>query len=74
MAIPVDQETEVLALHAQGHARNEIARRVGISAGSATNICRDQSRTEGASREPSLGRRPDQRRGNGDPHGACELA
>jgi hypothetical protein len=35
-----DQKAEVLALHAAGHARNEIARRTGIAAGSVTNICR----------------------------------
>lgn len=40
-----DQKTEVLALHAEGIARNEIARRVGISAGSVTNICRDAGLT-----------------------------
>lgn len=39
-----DQKAEVLALHADGHARNEIARRVGISAGSVTNICRKSDR------------------------------
>ncbi len=41
MAISEDQKARVLALHAEGLARNEIARRVGISAGSVTNICRD---------------------------------
>lgn len=51
-----DQKAEVLALHADGHARNEIARRVGISAGSVTNICRaadrafDRSETESATK------------------------
>lgn len=45
MAISDDQKTEVLTLHAQGLARNEIARRVGISAGSVTNICRDAGLT-----------------------------
>lgn len=45
MAISEDQKTHVLALHAQGIARNEIARRVGISAGSVTNICRDAGLT-----------------------------
>lgn len=40
-----DQRAEVLKLHAQGHARNEISRRVGISAGSVTNICRASDRT-----------------------------
>lgn len=45
MAISEDQKTQVLALHAQGLARNEIARRVGISAGSVTNICRDAGLT-----------------------------
>lgn len=45
MAISDDQKTEVLALHAEGLARNEIARRVGISAGSVTNICRDAGLT-----------------------------
>lgn len=45
MAITDDQKAQVLALHAEGHARNEIARRVGISAGSVTNICRAAART-----------------------------
>jgi len=45
MAISEDQKARVLALHAEGHARNEIARRVGISAGSVTNICRDAGLT-----------------------------
>ncbi|CAN7518253.1 hypothetical protein LJR042_003540 [Microbacterium maritypicum] len=44
MAISEDQKAQVLALHAAGHARNEIARRVGISAGSVTNICRAADR------------------------------
>lgn len=45
MAISEDQKAEVLALHAEGLARNEIARRVQISAGSVTNICRDAGLT-----------------------------
>lgn len=45
MAISEDQKARVLALHAAGHARNEIARRIGISAGSVTNICRDAGLT-----------------------------
>lgn len=45
MAISEDQKAHVLTLHAEGHARNEIARRVGISAGSVTNICRDAGLT-----------------------------
>lgn len=45
MAITDDQKAQVLALHAEGHARNEIARRIGISAGSVTNICRAADRT-----------------------------
>lgn len=40
MALSEDQKARVLALHAEGLARNEIARRVGIAAGSVTNICR----------------------------------
>lgn len=40
MSISETQKAEVLALHAQALSRNEIARRVGISAGSVTNICR----------------------------------
>lgn len=39
------QRKQVLTLHAQGHARNEIARTVGISAGSVTNICRAADRS-----------------------------
>lgn len=39
-----EQREQVLALHAEGHARNEIARRIGISAGSVTNICRAADR------------------------------
>lgn len=38
MAISDDQKAQVLALHTEGLARNEIARRVGISAGSVTNL------------------------------------
>ena len=45
MAITDTQRAEVLNLHDQGLARNEIARRVGISAGSVTNICRAADRT-----------------------------
>lgn len=45
MAISDDQKAQVLALHAEGLARNEIARRVHISAGSVTNICRDAGLT-----------------------------
>lgn len=45
MAISEDQKAEVLALHAEGLARNEIARRVRIAAGSVTNICRDAGLT-----------------------------
>jgi len=45
MAISEDQKAEVLALHAEGLARNEIARRVGIAAGSVTNICRAEGLT-----------------------------
>lgn len=54
--ITPEQKTQVLALHADGHPRNEIARRVGISAGSVTNICRahdrafDRSETETATK------------------------
>ena len=44
MAITDTQRAEVLNLHDQGLARNEIARRVGISAGSVTNICRAADR------------------------------
>lgn len=40
-----DQKAQVLKLHAAGHARNEIARRLGISAGSVTNICCAADRT-----------------------------
>ena len=39
-----EQRAEVLRLHTEGHARNEIARRIGISAGSVTNICRAADR------------------------------
>ncbi|MBC6496096.1 hypothetical protein [Microbacterium sp. 4-7] len=45
MAISEDQKAQVLALHAEGVARNEIARRVNIAAGSVTNICRDAGLT-----------------------------
>ncbi len=41
MAISDAQRQQVLALHAEGLARNEIARQVGVAAGSVTNICRD---------------------------------
>lgn len=39
------QKTEVLRLHQLGTTRNEIARTVGISAGSVTNICKNAGRT-----------------------------
>ena len=39
------QRDEVLRLHSEGHARNEIARKIGISAGSVTNICRAADRS-----------------------------
>ncbi|MGN7947491.1 hypothetical protein ACTJKH_01965 [Microbacterium sp. 22215] len=45
MAISDDQKARVLAFHTEGLARNEFARRVGISAGSVTNICRDAGLT-----------------------------
>ncbi|KJL37060.1 hypothetical protein RR49_01172 [Microbacterium ginsengisoli] len=60
MAINDTQRDEVLRLHAQGIARNEIARRVGISAGSVTNICNahhrsfDRSATKAAQAARSL--------------------
>ncbi|MDF2508464.1 MAG: hypothetical protein K0Q52_2323 [Microbacterium sp.] len=38
------QRDEVLRLHAEGLARNEIARQTGISAGSVSNICADNDR------------------------------
>lgn len=40
MAISDEQRQRVIELHAAGHARNQIARELGISAGSVTNICR----------------------------------
>lgn len=45
MAISDAQRQQVLTLHAEGHPRNEIARLVGISAGSVTNICRAHDRS-----------------------------
>lgn len=42
--ITATQRTEVLRLHTEGHSRNEIARRTGISTGSVTNICRAHDR------------------------------
>lgn len=39
MAISDVQRQQVIDLHAQGLPRNQIAREVGISAGSVTNIC-----------------------------------
>lgn len=39
------QRAEVLRLHATGKSRNDIARTVGISAGSITNICRNAGLT-----------------------------
>lgn len=45
MAISEDQKAQVRALHAEGLARNEIARRTGIAAGSVTNICRAEGLT-----------------------------
>lgn len=43
-AITDAQKQQVLNLHTQGLPRNEIARQTGISAGSVTNICRDNDR------------------------------
>lgn len=43
-AITEAQRTEIIALFDEGHSRNEIARRTGISAGSITNICRNNNR------------------------------
>lgn len=40
-----EQRAAVLALHAEGLPRNEIARRTGVSAGSVTNICNENDRT-----------------------------
>ncbi|WP_402843753.1 hypothetical protein [Microbacterium sp. GXS0129] len=40
-----DVKAEVLRLHAEGHSRNHIARTLGISAGSVTNICRAADRS-----------------------------
>jgi hypothetical protein len=40
MAISDTQRQQVINLHAEGLPRNQIARQVGISAGSVTNICR----------------------------------
>jgi transcriptional regulator with XRE-family HTH domain len=45
-----DKRAEVLALHAQGLSRNEIARQSGVSVGSVTNICKKS----GASFDRSL--------------------
>lgn len=39
-----EQRAEVLHLHTEGLARNEIARRTGISAGTVTKICQDAGR------------------------------
>lgn len=49
MAISEDQKAQLRALHAGGHTRNEIVRRLDIAAGSVTNICRaDPSRARDA--------------------------
>lgn len=39
-----EQRAQVLALHTQGLPRNEIARQTRISAGSVTNICKQNDR------------------------------
>ncbi|TQL46684.1 hypothetical protein FB562_2208 [Homoserinimonas aerilata] len=39
-----EQRDQILALHAQGLARNEIARQTGVSTGSVTNVCKDNDR------------------------------
>lgn len=39
------QRAEVLRLHSLGTSRNDIARQVGISAGSVTNICKHADRS-----------------------------
>lgn len=56
-----DQKAQVLALHADGHSRNEIARRTGISAGSVTNICAENDRAfdRSATKDASEARRVD---------------
>lgn len=43
--ITPEQRDEVLRLHTEGHPRNEIARRTGISAGSVTTICTEAGRS-----------------------------
>lgn len=45
MAISDAQRQQVIDLHSQGIPRNQIARDVGISAGSVTNICRNAGLT-----------------------------
>lgn len=45
MAITDEQRAEVLRLHADGLARNEIHRQTGVSLGSVTNIVRAAGRT-----------------------------
>jgi len=35
-----DQKQQIVALHGQNVSRNEIARKVGVSAGTVTNVCR----------------------------------
>ncbi|MDF2916787.1 MAG: hypothetical protein K0S70_1004 [Microbacterium sp.] len=41
MTISDEQRQQVIDLHGQGIPRNQIARQLGISAGSVTNICRN---------------------------------
>lgn len=38
------KRAEVLKLHTEGMPRNQIARQTGVSAGSVTNICKDNDR------------------------------
>ena len=40
-----DQRQQIIDLHGQGLSRNDIARQTGVSAGSVTNICRQNDRS-----------------------------
>lgn len=56
MPISDDQRQRIIDLHGQGLSRNDIARQTGVSAGSVTNVCKqndlsfDRSGTEKATK------------------------
>lgn len=62
MSKPLDQarRQQIINLHADGHARNEIARRVGVSSSTVSKVCKqegldfDRTQTVAATRAKSV--------------------